>query len=195
MTERATDRIEELIRSAESLASKSWFDRAGIARTRRAMDRLHPEDLEPDSVGRFSPGRGWSSQCVCSHSRFDIGLFFVPAGQVIPLHDHPFMTVFQRILWGPFEIRAFDWDQRFPWSGLARSTYEITAGGDAGTLLILPAYGNLHTLKALEDGLFLDCVMPPYDESDGRVCHYYGQVGTVATTDGTLTRLEVVDGP
>lgn len=38
-----------------------------------------------------------------------MGIFCLPAGATIPLHDHPGMTVFSRVLYGQLFIQAFDW--------------------------------------------------------------------------------------
>jgi hypothetical protein len=37
-----------------------------------------------------------------------IGVFSLPQGAAIPLHDHPGMTVFSRLLYGRLHVRSFD---------------------------------------------------------------------------------------
>ena len=50
-----------------------------------------------------------TTQSVYESDAFDIVVFVFPANAAIPLHDHPAMTVFSKVLYGALAMVSFDW--------------------------------------------------------------------------------------
>jgi len=126
-----------------------------------------------------------------------IGVFCIPAGSQIPLHDHPGMTVVSRVLVGSLRVTSYDWETPFTpvpgadadgpgWKppgeprnlqAVARRRPQVTLEGNdpaRNTHVLFPTTdGNLHAFEALTDVAVLDVLAPPYAASRGRDCTYF----------------------
>ncbi|CEG49082.1 Uncharacterized conserved protein [Plasmopara halstedii] len=116
-------------------------------------------------------------QHVYENESFSIGIFILPPGVAIPLHDHPRMSVISRILYGSLHIKSYDFVNGTVSSGtskLARRCMDKVIAAPYTTEL-LPDCGNLHELIGGDDigCAFLDIITPPYDANCGRDCTYF----------------------
>ncbi|XP_071706774.1 plant cysteine oxidase 2 isoform X2 [Rutidosis leptorrhynchoides] len=128
---------------------------------------------------------------LCECDKFSIGIFLLPPSGVLPLHNHPQMTVFSKLLFGTMHIKAYDWvdDSASITTRKADSSEgevgpvsvrlaklkvnsDFTAPCDASILYPTDG-GNMHCFTALTSCAVLDVLGPPYCDPEGRHCQYY----------------------
>ncbi|DBA03727.1 TPA: hypothetical protein N0F65_004144 [Lagenidium giganteum] len=176
--------------------------------TKNLMDlnetvKLPVHDLEPASAAKRKGHRSRSCvryQHIWEDERVSIGIFILPPGASIPLHDHPDMSVISRVLHGSLHVQSCDLlgptemaealaentsiECDASRQQLARVVTDRVMHGPFTTEL-LPDHGNIHQFIAdSEVGCAIfDILTPPYDPAEGRDCTYYRIVG-----DHTCTR-------
>ncbi|XP_074271053.1 plant cysteine oxidase 2-like [Silene latifolia] len=172
------------------------------------LDSLKPEDLGLSrELPFFKPGRNANKPprvlCTtvyeCPKMKFSLVLFFLPASAVIPLHNHPEMTVCSKLLLGTMHIKAFDWDDsgdvkpehESPSSSrLARLKADSVFTAPCDTSVLYPTSGgNIHAFTAMTPCVVLDVIGPPYSKTDGRDCSYYEEI-KCGSSDGKLENLK-----
>ncbi|CAL9107239.1 unnamed protein product [Musa textilis] len=115
---------------------------------------------------------------------FSIGIFCLPQAAVIPLHNHPGMTVFSKLLFGSMHIKSYDWvndpegsNEKIKSSNgtcLAKVNTDAIFKAPCETSVLYPTTGgNIHCFTAVTSCAVLDVLGPPYNDDEGRACSYY----------------------
>jgi hypothetical protein len=135
-------------------ATGAWSpaDRLAIIDWLKALGRL---DAAPAEIGDGS----------AAHAT----VFALGSGRVLPLHDHPAMTVICKVLRGRMRVEVFEWSDRE--AGLARDLGARELDETSDPVVFGPEPGMLHRITALTDCAFIDLFAPYYD--DQRPCRYY----------------------
>ncbi|CAN8233120.1 unnamed protein product [Cochlearia groenlandica] len=148
------------------------------------MDEIKPEDVDvsPKMSCFRSKVMGKSPLVTYLHiykcNIFSIGIFCLPPNGVIPLHNHPEMTVFSKLLFGTMHIKSYDWVANSPQQSLdtrlakVKVNSEFTAPCDT-SILYPNDGGNMHCFTAITACAVLDVIGPPYSDPAGRHCTYY----------------------
>lgn len=159
------------------------------------LDRIKPEDvgLKPDMPYFHTNGSQRRPRITYLHiyecEKFSIGIFCLPPSGVIPLHNHPGMTVLSKILFGTMHIKSYDWVVDFPPETpttfkppenggsemrLAKVKVDADFIAPCNPSILYPADGgNMHCFTAVTACAVLDVLGPPYSDPDGRHCTYY----------------------
>ncbi|CAL0321753.1 unnamed protein product [Lupinus luteus] len=166
-----------------------------IQKLQSVLDGIKPEDvgLTPDmpyfltNVEQRIPRITYLHIYECE--KFSIGIFCLPPSGVIPLHNHPGMTVFSKLLFGTMHIKSYDWVVDLPANSsttfkpseslatetqLAKVKVDADFTAPCNPSILYPADGgNLHCFTAVTACAVLDVLGPPYSDGDGRHCTYY----------------------
>lgn len=167
----------------------------------RAADlKIAPRKSKASSAAAGLQSPPVSYMHICETEVFSMGVFLLKTGASIPLHDHPGMNGMLKVLYGKVNVRCFDKLEdnltvgmvpsqfepplaSFQTASLRRSVLRSVAeySENSGPCLLTPVQDNLHQIDAVEGpAAFLDILAPPYNPDDGRDCHYYKVLQTVA---------------
>ncbi|KAL6847172.1 hypothetical protein ACP4OV_023025 [Aristida adscensionis] len=174
---------------------------------RAMLDRMRPEDvgLSPDLkfFRTRDPADGAptiTQTTIYKCPNFSMVIFFLPPNAVIPLHNHPGMTVFSKLLLGSMHAKSYDWVD--PDHDASLTSCSSSPGGQlrlakvvvdgvftapCNTSVLYPTTGgNMHRFSAIEPCAILDILGPPYSIEEDRDCTYYTDIPYTqhSTSDG-----------
>ncbi|WCJ22039.1 hypothetical protein M5689_004145 [Euphorbia peplus] len=183
------------------------------------LDTIQPTDVglkeeSPDDddrglgffgLSRLSGVARWAQPItyidIYESESFTMCIFCFPTSSVIPLHDHPGMTVFSKVLYGSLHVKAYDWVEPTriresigsgsPPVKLAKLSVDKVLTAPCGTSVLYPkSGGNIHSFTAVTPCAVLDILTPSYKEDAGRKCTYYHDYPYSPLSTGD----DVVDG-
>ncbi|CAM9628766.1 unnamed protein product [Ascophyllum nodosum] len=192
--------IEQLILLSRRIAQSIGLRPGGeitsedVAPLVQLVSTFTPEHLGlvPQAHAYITPATAYPTDIRYLHmaqeAGFSIGVFVLPPGACMPLHDHPNMCVVSHVLYGSVKITSYDRLQADSDSNASRLRGSNQQGGqpqlaslrESGwhnaphTSRLSPGVANIHELEAGGDGTaILDVLIPPYDDASGRECTYY----------------------
>ncbi|KAF8385225.1 hypothetical protein PRIPAC_74367, partial [Pristionchus pacificus] len=142
----------------------------------RILQGVTPRSLNltlPSSSSLLQNGAPILYSAIAESPSMHCSMFgFRTRNDVIPMHDHPTMHGFIRVLRGSLRITSFS---LLPTSTL--DTPEVRFNGERdvserdGCIYLSPQMDNIHQVRSLEDGtFFFDLLIPGYKEVD---CTYF----------------------
>ncbi|KAI3791648.1 hypothetical protein L2E82_05507 [Cichorium intybus] len=165
---------------------------------RHVIDGLMPEDFElPRNLQFLDPDSTvvvYTSVYQCQN--FSIYILFLPENAVIPLHNHPGMTVFSKVLLGKVHVKAYDLvnphivDNPPSLSQLKLACLKVdnVFTSRCNTSVLYPtSRGNIHAFTAITPCMILDVVGPSYSKKDGRDCSYYKEIPYIVSQYEQMT--------
>ena len=147
---------------------------ADVPRFRELVQRLALKKLDfPKGVSRI----GYIP--LIEDRLFTLCIFYLPRGTFLPYHDHPGQHVALRVLAGQLAIETCDIQlqsrsvvgHQYPLT----NSEKLSLDPNSPVFIVRPSRDNIHEIRAEEDSMFLDFVVPPY--SSANYITYFEKIG------------------
>lgn len=164
----------------------------GLAEVKRLTSSITSEDVyfEPTLVLESGGKTPVTYISVIENQTVTIGVFVLRnEGYTMPLHDHPSMYGFIKVIFGRIRVRSYS---EIKDNASAKTVgisdkrrivkvemlEEFEASQNSPAAMLTPKEGNFHSITSIGGpAAFLDLLSPPYDYRTGqRICRYYSEM-------------------
>ncbi|XP_076952930.1 plant cysteine oxidase 2-like [Bidens hawaiensis] len=165
------------------------------------LDAMMPDDVGIERLQFVDNDTTVIYKVICHADNFLLYLLLLPENAVIPLHGHPGMTVFSKLLLGEVTIKAYDmvddpdvinqYPSPSPQLELACLKEEGVLAIPCDTKVLYPnSGGNIHEFKAISPCAIIDVAGPPFSKIEGRDCIYFNDVADAVLPNENTSKKE-----